>query len=86
MSVTVPLSPEAEQRLRERAEAAGIELTVFISNLITRAASLPVPIAKLSGPVAQHFHASGNSENDLIDELEDAKHAMRRDRKAGSGS
>lgn len=84
MSVTVPLTDEAERRLRERAEAAGAALDDYVARLVAHAASLPTPIDRLSGPLADRFHASGDTEQDLIDEIEEAKTAMRVDRHAGA--
>ena len=81
MSVTIPLDPQAESRLRERAEAVGEDLAGFVSKLIDHFGSLPTPLETLSGPVAERFRASGDSEQQLIDEIERAKDAMRSDRR-----
>ncbi|MEM1011840.1 MAG: hypothetical protein AAGI46_06425 [Planctomycetota bacterium] len=67
---------EAERRLRERAQAAGTAFDDFIARLVAHAAQLTTPIENLSGEAAHRFDASGDSETDLIEEIENAKVAM----------
>ena len=81
MSVTIPLDPLAESRLRERAEAAGEDLAGFVSKLVGQFGTLPTPLEQLAGPAADRFRASGDGEEALIDEIEHAKEAMRADRR-----
>lgn len=75
-SVAIPLMTEAERRLRERARAAGTAIDHFIARPVAHAATVPTPIEKLSGEGAHRFDASGDSETDLIAEIENAKVAM----------
>ena len=86
MSVTIPLNPQAESRLRERAGAAGEDLAGFVSKLVEHFGSLPTPLQTLSGPVAECFRESGDSEQQLIDEIERAKADMRADRRRQGSS
>lgn len=80
MTLTVTLSPEKEQRLRERAAAAGQDLTAYVSGWIERFADAPIPPEALSGPVYQEFLQSGMTDDQLGDLLENAKHEMRAER------
>ncbi len=80
MSVTIPLDPRVESRLRERAETVGEDLTDYLTKLVDHFGALPTPLETLSGPVADRFRASGDTEQQLIDEIECAKHALRADR------
>ena len=77
MSVTIPLEQALAARLRERATAAGEDLDAFVARLVAQFGALPTSMETLSGPLATRFTASGDSEQQLIDEIEAAKHAMR---------
>jgi len=81
MTLTVTLSPEKERRLRERATAAGQELSAYVSRWIERFADAPVPLEDLSGPVYQEFLQSGMTDDQLGDLLEIIKHEMRAERR-----
>ena len=82
MTITISLSPEREQRLRDRAAAAGLELSAFVCHLVERFADLPVPLEELSGPIYQAFLESGMTDDELGDLLVKAKHEMRAERRA----
>ena len=82
MSVTIPIDPKSESRLRERAEAAGDDLAGFVSKLVVHFGALPTPPDVLSGSLADRFRASGDTEEELIEEIERAKDAMRAERHA----
>jgi hypothetical protein len=81
MTLTVTLSPEKERRLRERAAAAGQDLTAYVSGWIERFADAPIPLEQLSGPVYQEFLQSGMTDDQLGDLLEKTKHEMRAERR-----
>lgn len=61
MNVTIPLDPQAECRLRERAEAAGDDLAGFVTKLVGHFGALPTPLEQLAGPAAERFRASGSA-------------------------
>jgi hypothetical protein len=84
MSITIPLSAELEASLKSRAAAAGQDVAAYAAAILERIAR-PQSLAELSGPVHQRFRESGTTEEQLGEELERAKHEMRRDRKGQNG-
>jgi hypothetical protein len=81
MTLSVTLSPEKEQRLRERAAAAGEDLSAYVSRWVERFADAPIPLEELSGPAYRQFLQSGMNDEQLGDLLENAKHEMRAERR-----
>ena len=82
MTLSIPLSPEAERALRQRATAAGKDpLTVateLLSRVLTRADGLTVErLEEISGDSHRAFLSSGMTDEQLADELENIKHADR---------
>ncbi len=82
MVLTIPIPPEAERTLRFRATAAGQDLQSYVANIIVQLASPPTPLEELSGPIHQNFVDSGLTDDQLGDLLEEAKRAMRAERRA----
>ena len=82
MSISIPLSPEAEAKLREKAAAVGEDITAYAAGVLERSAKQPVSLEEISGPIAEQFQQSGMTEDELSQFLEDAKHEMRRQRRA----
>jgi len=82
MTIHIPISPEAEARLRRRAEACGEDLASFVAKLLAHFAEPPTPLKQLSGPIFDAFKASGMTDDELGDLLEKAKHEMRAERRA----
>ena len=81
MTLNVTLTPEKEQRLRERAAAAGKEVSAFVSQLVEKFADPPTPLEQISGPIYQAFLESGMTDEELSEMLEKAKHEMRAERR-----
>jgi hypothetical protein len=81
MTVAVPLSPEAETRLKDRARSAGVDASTYAARLLEEKLLEPESLVQISGEVRQHFLNSGMSEKQLADQLEDEKHAARTDRR-----
>ena len=82
MVLTIPISPEAEAKLKAKADLAGVDLTAYVAALVEQNARQPLSIAQISGPVADAFEKSGMTEDELSEVLEEAKHAMRAERRA----
>jgi hypothetical protein len=82
MTIHIPISSEAEDRLRRRAEACGEDLTSYVAKLLAHFAEPPTPLKELSGPIFEAFKASGMTDDELGDLLEKAKHEMRAERRA----
>ena len=82
MMLDIPLAPEAEKALRQRAAAAGRDLSIVASELLTHALTTGTALTRerlreISGTSYECFLASGISDEQLAEELEDAKHAAR---------
>jgi hypothetical protein len=84
--VTLHLSKGANAKLVERAAASGSPLPEFISKLVESLVETPRSIEEISGPVYQKFLASGTSDEELSEELEQAKHRMRAERSGRQAS
>ena len=82
MTLNVTLTPEKEQRLRERAAAAGKDVSAYVSQFVEKFADPPTPLEQISGPIYQAFLESGMTDDELGDLLEKAKHEMRAERRA----
>jgi len=76
MTLAVPISPEAERRLEDKAKAAGVDLPTFVSRLLEAEAQRPTLI-ELSGQVFENFKRMNMSDEELGQRLEDEKHAAR---------
>jgi hypothetical protein len=83
MSVTITLPPEAERQLARRAQAAGLDAPAYAQKLLLSALGRPETLEEISGPLQQQFRDSGMTDDEFGDLLEEAKHAMRRERRSG---
>ena len=80
--VTLHLSRNAGAALATRAARTGKPLAEYIAALVESAVESPRTLAQISGPVYQRFLDSGTTDEELSEELEAAKHAMRAERHA----
>jgi hypothetical protein len=85
MTLTLNLAEREAQRLAEKAQAAGVDVQTYVERIVRVAATSP-PLDEVLRPVRDALHASGMSDNELGELLEEAKHVMRRERCAGSWS
>ena len=85
MTLTLDLADNDAQRLAEKARAAGIDVQTYVERLVRAAATSP-PLDEVLRPVREEFHASGMSEDELGDLLEEAKHEMRREHEPGKSN
>ena len=85
MTLQISLTPEAETRLRERAAEAGVQPSELASRIVERQIHRPT-LEEISGPTFKRFLESATTEDELIDELEQAKHEMRADRRTRHAS
>jgi hypothetical protein len=76
MTLAVPLSPEVEAKLRARAAARGEEPTAYASKLLEQAVSR-VSVDEILLPLRQQFRASGVSDDELVQQITDARSAYR---------
>jgi hypothetical protein len=86
MTLTIPISPEAEERLKAKAAAAGMDVVTYAARELERSFSAPRSIGEISGPAYEEFLHSGMTDDELGDLLEQAKHAMRAERRSKRGA
>jgi hypothetical protein len=87
MTLTISLPAETETKLLERARVAGLDLPSYAAQILEHSIRSPRTLEEISGPVYQRFLDSGVSDEELGEELEQAKHEMRRARRnAGASS
>lgn len=84
MTLEISLTPEAETRLRERAAAAGKHPADLARAIVERDVRRPT-LEEISGPIYQEFLRSGMTDDELGDMLEEAKHAMRAEKRDENG-
>ena len=82
MVLTFSISAEAEEKLKARAAAAGVDVGAYVATLVEQSTGEPLGLTEISGTVADEFAASGMSEDELADLLEEAKHEMRGERRS----
>jgi hypothetical protein len=81
MVLSIPISPEVEEKLKAKAAVAGVDIETFVALALERTALRPALDATLA-PLRAEFEASGMSEAELVDLLETAKHELRAERRA----
>lgn len=82
MVLQLPLTPEVEAKLKAKADAAGVDLTTFAARALEREARRP-SLDEVLAPVRAEFEASGMTEQELIDFLEEVKHEWRAEQLRG---
>jgi tRNA A-37 threonylcarbamoyl transferase component Bud32 len=83
MVLTLPISSEIEARLTAKATAAGVDVPTYVARIVEQSAKSPLTLKEISGPVADDFALTGMTEDELGELLEDVKHEMRLERRAG---
>jgi len=66
MSISIPLSPDAEAKLRERAQAAGEDLTSYAARVFHEAITAP-SVDELLAPFRKQVDESGMTDDQLDD-------------------
>ena len=84
--ITLRLSKDVEAKLAERAASQGIPLAEYVARLVESLVEAPRTLAEISGPVYQRFLDSGTTDEQLSEELEQAKHETRADRRGRRAS
>lgn len=81
VTARLKLSPEALAKLKERANGHSLDefLPGYLTTLVEAELSRP-PLDELLAPVRKAFEESGTSEDELVSELEKAKHEARAER------
>lgn len=86
MSLTISLPPDAEHTLEERARAAGLDAPTYAAQLLQHSLRPARTLEEISGAAYQRFVDSGVTDDQLGDELEQAKHDMRDERRSRRAS
>lgn len=84
MTLEISISPEAEAKLREKAAMVGEDVTAYAAGVLERMAEPPLPLREISGPLLDEFKASGMTDDELGDFLEEVKHRQRKQRRDAS--
>jgi len=84
--VTLRLSKDVEAKLAKHAANAGKPIAEYIATLVESVVDTPRTLAEISGPVYQRFLDSGTTDEQLSEELEQAKHEMRAERRGRRAS
>ena len=66
MSISIPLSPDAEAKLRERAKAAGEDITSYAARVFHDAITAP-SVDELFAPFRKQVDESGMTDDQLDD-------------------
>jgi hypothetical protein len=86
MVLKLSISAEAEATLKAKAEAAGVDVETYAAAIVEQSTTAPLSLREISGPIAQDFANSGMTEDELSDLLEEAKHAMRAEKRGRQAS
>lgn len=81
MVLNLSISAEAEEMLKSKAAAAGVDVETYAARHLELIASPPRSLKDISGPIAEEFARSGMTQDELSDFLEAEKHAMRAERR-----
>ena len=76
MSLVVPISPQVEARLRQQAAAKGKDPEAFASKLLEQAVGRSA-LDDLLAPLRAQFAASGTTDEELVEQITDARAAYR---------
>jgi hypothetical protein len=82
MTLAISLSAQAAEMLRAKAAAAGVDVATYAARELERSLAPARSLSEISGPAFDEFQKSGMTDDQLGDLLEDAKHAMRAERRA----
>jgi len=81
MTLSISLPPDAEARLRERAQASGQAIDVYVRQLISRELDAPLSLVEAAEPIARAVDAAGASDEEFLDVLLQARDEARRHRR-----
>jgi hypothetical protein len=78
MVLSVSVNPETEARLRELAEAAGVDVSSYVVRMITEGAAKRSLDEELA-PLRRQFAESGTTDEQLVSEITEAQSEYRSD-------
>jgi len=77
----IPLPPNTEETLRERAQANGEDVSSYAARLLQEALSAP-SVDELLAPFRKQVEDSGITDEELIELGEELRHEVRQDKQA----
>lgn len=81
MVLKLSITSEAEAELKAKAASAGVDVATYAARQLERIVAPPKSLRQISGPAYDEFLASGMTDDDLGELLEQAKHDMRAERR-----
>ena len=82
MSITVTISPEAQNKLEKRAAVFGLDLKTFVRNLLEKEAAQS--LTEVARPIYRQTDESGMSDSELENLLDDTVREVRREKPLAS--
>ena len=82
MCLHLPLTPDDERLLAQRAHSAGQDAAAFALDVLRRELARVARVESMLAPVHEEFERSGMTEEELTGLLERAKHDLRREPRA----
>jgi hypothetical protein len=79
MTLSIPLSPETESKLRTRAAAEGKEPSAYAAQLIENAVNRS-DLEELLAPLRQQFADGGETDEQLVEQISLSRDAYREHR------
>jgi hypothetical protein len=76
-TITIKIPDKTEGKLRLLAKAAGKQVEEFVGDVLEAQTSVRGMLQEISGDVGRRFNASGMSEDELAERLEQEDHRAR---------
>ncbi|MBC7784801.1 MAG: hypothetical protein H7144_13265 [Burkholderiales bacterium] len=86
MVLSLSISAQTEAKLAAKAAAAGVDISTYVGTLIEETVKPPLTLKAISGQMADDFAATGMTDDELGDLLEETKHEMRSEKRSGRAS
>jgi ADP-heptose:LPS heptosyltransferase len=80
MTLIISLPSDAEEKLQERAQAAGKDVKQYVEQLIVKELVAPLSLAEAAEPLARAVEAAGVPDDEFTAILNNARDAARRER------
>ncbi len=80
MMLMISLPADAETQLRERARAAGKDVSEYVQQLLVNELVAPLTLAEAAEPLAKAVDAAGVSDDEFTSIIVEARDAARGDR------
>jgi hypothetical protein len=59
MVLSIPISAEAEAKLKEKAALAGVDVETYAASLVERMVKAPLSLKEISGPILKRLPRAG---------------------------